>query len=965
MELKHYASLTNRPGFAEVLQRLIGELKAARIFPEEFHPCRHMPWATRPAWQNSHRSTPRTRRGCKNKGGPIAPAWPGWPSRRWSSEPLEVACDWPLLAVDGFDNFTSVQVALLQTLAPRVQEMVITLAGETDGRPRPLVHRRFSETRARLEEAFGVRAEPLPELSGARTAARAIDHLAANLFRSDAQTMDPGQTVELIEAPDRQAEVRAALRWIKARLVLDQMRPGEVALVARSIPAYRPHILQIASEFGLPILLVDGLPLRQNPAIAALLDLLRLALPGADGQPGLPLRLVVEAWRSPYFDWQALPAEDASEPIGIEAGDADALHTAARWGRVIGGQAQWEEALSRLAARSAGEKGDDDERGVPPGVPAGPEATTLLAKLRRFVIRLKPPENGSTRDFVAWLEQVIGEDPALGSPFRAAVDGPTSLGVISNARRGHAAIADLDVAALRSLKDILRGLVWAEEAVAARDSTDFPAFFADLAGAIDSATYRPPLHPDRDEVLVADVIQARGLPFRAVALLGLAEGEFPARLAEDPFLREADRRRLREDFGLNVVSAIESAESEFFYEAVTRASERLLLTRPRLADDGAPWQASPFWEETCRLLTVTPQTLTTESVPAADQIASWPELVEALAADESTGALRAWAETTHPERWTALEAATRVLRARQSNGLSPFEGDLTGLADQTAQRFGPDHVWSASRLETYRSCPFRFFTQNVLGLEPRPDAIEGLDVSQLGTIYHRILELVYRQAADRPDLNALLAALPEVARQVLDEAPEREGFRATAWWSQTRAEIVETIRQSLTALAELPDEFRPIGFEQKFWDDQELTVEAAEGAGVFRLHGVIDRIDKADDGRLRVIDYKTGGPSSFTKRDLEKGKKLQLPLYALAARDALHLGTPVDGFYWHVKHAEPSEFTLASGAEAAMARAAEYAWEAVDGVRHGRFTPQPPADGCPDYCPATGFCWRYRPAFSE
>jgi len=30
--------------------------------------------------------------------------------------------------------------------------------------------------------------------------------------------------------------------------------------------------------------------------------------------------------------------------LEVEAGDADALHTAARWGRVIGGQAQWEEA---------------------------------------------------------------------------------------------------------------------------------------------------------------------------------------------------------------------------------------------------------------------------------------------------------------------------------------------------------------------------------------------------------------------------------------------------------------------------------------------------------------------------------------------------------------------------------------------------------------------------------------------
>ena len=526
LALKHYASLTNRPGFAEVLQRLIGELKAARIYPEEF---------TRVvlAMGNQARLAELAQIYDVYQARLQEQGWADRAGLAWLAvEALEqrapqVACDWPLLAVDGFDNFTSVQVALLQALAPRVQEMVITLAGETDGRPRPLVHRRFSETRTRLERTFGVLAEPLPALSGARTAARAIDHLAANLFRSDAQTMDPRQTVELIEAPDRQAEVRAALRWIKARVLVDGLRPGEVALVARSIPAYRPHILQIASEFGLPILLVDGLPLRQNPAIAALLDLLRLALPGIDGQPSLPLRLVVEAWRSPYFDWRALPAEDASEPIGIEAGDADALHTAARWGRVIGGQAQWEEALSRLAARSAGEKGNDDERGVPPGVPAGPEATTLLGKLRRFAIRLKPLENGATLDFVAWLEQLIGEDPAFGSPLRAVIDGPTSLGVISNARRGHAAIVDLDVAALRSLKDILRGLVWAEEAVAARDSTDFSAFFADLAGVFDSATYRPPLHPDRDEVLVADVIQACGLPFRAVALLGLAEGEFP------------------------------------------------------------------------------------------------------------------------------------------------------------------------------------------------------------------------------------------------------------------------------------------------------------------------------------------------------------------------------------------------------------------------------------------------------
>jgi ATP-dependent helicase/DNAse subunit B len=964
LALKHYAPLAGRPGFTEVLMQLIGELKAAGVHPEDFaHYAQVMGDQPRLTELGEVYSAYQARLQMQ-----------GWADRAglaWLAvEALEqraphVGCDWPLLAVDGFDSFTSVQVALLQALAPRVGELAITLSGETDGLPRPLVHRRCSETRARLEAAFGVQAEPLPRVPEMQRATLASAHLADNLFRADAQPKDLGQAVELIEAPDRLAEVRAALRWLKARLVQDRMRPGDVALVARTIPPYRPYILQTAAEFGLPIVLVDGLPLRENPAIVALLDLLRLALPSVDGQASLPLRLVVDAWRSPYFDWQALPAEDAAEAIGIGPGDADALRAAATWGRVIGGLAQWEEALTRLATRPQAEDGDDEERGIPAGVPAGPEAAALLEKLRRFVLRLTPPEAGPTRAFVAWLEQVIGEDPALSSPFHSADDAPTSLRVVANLRRGPAAIGDLDVAALRSLKDILRGLVWADEAVAARGSTDFPSFFADLAGAVDAATYRPPLRPDRDDILVADIVQARGLSLRAVALLGLAEGEFPARLAEDPFLREADRRRLREDFGLPVASAIESAESEFFYEALTRARERLLLTRPRLADDGAPWQASPFWEETRRLLAATPQTLTTESVPTLNQVASWVELVEALSGDEGRSALRAWAEAADPERWRALETATRVLAARQGKGLSPYDGDLSSLAVQTAQRFGPDHVWSASRLETYRACPLRFFIQNVLGLEPRPDAVEGLDVRQRGTIYHRILELVYRSAGDPSDVDALLAALPEVARQVLDEAPESEGFRATAWWSQTRVEMVEHVRRSLIALAELPGDFRPVGFEERFWGDQELRVLAMEGEDAFRLHGVIDRIDQAADGRLRVIDYKTGGPSSFKAAEIAKGKKLQLPLYALAARDALRLGVPVDGFYWHIEHAQASEFTLASGAEVAMARAAGYAWEAVDGVRRGRFAPLPPADGCPDYCPAAGYCWRYRPKYYD
>ena len=341
-------------------------------------------------------------------------------------------------------------------------------------------------------------------------------------------------------------------------------------------------------------------------------------------------------------------------------------------------------------------------------------------------------------------------------PGRFAVaEDPTSLQVVAQARGGAAATAERDIAALAGLKDVLRGLVWAEEALGT-SPVDFTRFVTELTGALDAASYYLPAHADREEILVADVVQARGLSFRAVAVLGLAEGEFPATLSEDPFLRDADRRRLRVECGLPLELSTEGAEAEFFYEAITRPRERLLLTRPRLADNGAPWQASPYWEAVRRLVTVTPERLTSESAPRPGEAASWPELLESLAVHDGYEAARRWAGQAEPERTGGVAAAAQVLQLRRpAAGGSPFDGDLNGLADTFAARFAPERTWSASRLEAYRSCPFAFFVSQVLGLEPREEPAEGLDVRQLGNIYHHIFEGLYGRVIDSPPVRPI------------------------------------------------------------------------------------------------------------------------------------------------------------------------------------------------------------------
>ena len=129
----------------------------------------------------------------------------------------------------------------------------------------------------------------------------------------------------------------------------------------------------------------------------------------------------------------------------------------------------------------------------------------------------------------------------------------------------------------------------------------------------------------------------------------------------------------------------------------------------------------------------------------------------------------------------------------------------------------------------------------------------------------------------------------------------------------------------------------------------------------FQVRGFIDRVDQTPAG-LRIIDYKSGS-TPIAARDLVEGRRLQIVLYALAARDALGLGDIADGFYWHIGSAKPSSLKLdkfEGGVEGALDTAIVHAFHHVAGVRAGHFAPMPPPAGCPGHCPGARFCWRYK-----
>ncbi len=961
--LDYYGGIKTLPGFIKITLKIIRELKAGGIQPDKFAAAvERMGGELRLSELAKLYSAYQKRLQKEN--------WSDYVGEVWlAAEALEqntVLCSaWKSLLFDGFDDLSPVQLRIILALKTQVSDLTITLTGTEDGITRPLVHKRFQRTMELLADAVSLEIIHLEEKDRKLFPDTLLNRLESKLFRMEEENLkDKDSVLQMAAVPDREAEVRFALRWIKSLIVKDKFHPGQMALLMRNLEPYRPIIYRVASEYGIPVQVQGGIPLTENPAIAALFDLLKTMQPGKEQ---LNWRAVVEAWRSPYFNWNGLcETGNSQDSSNTHLEDADQLVRIARWGSVIQGYQQWDETFSLLTERSKTEQNLYGEGlNLPAGIVVGGDAARLWKKFQAFIYILTPPsEKGSVREFVSWMEDLLGDEGVQKSQ--------SGIEVIQKIKEGPLDLAQRDLGAIRTLKSIFREMVWAEAAMGSKTEV-FSIFLEDLESIIKKTSYQPEEY-NFSTVYCVDVSESRGIPFRAAAILGLAEGEFPQTLKEDPFLRDGDRKLLREVYGLPIRQSTEGAEAEYFYESVTRASDALLVTRPRIADNGAPWQPSPYWEEILRCVNIKPLIHTSRSLPDLDAASSKAEFFEII----STGSeyISAWrrAEKNQPETCSQINQALSILSSRAydsdpSEGI--YNGKLTGLGTVFSERYTADHVWSASRLETYQTCPYYFFVANVLGLEKSELPREGLDARQLGNIYHHILEDLYQEVGDRPRLQNLQEALPEIARKVFDQAPQREGFRITSWWLHTQKEILTNLKRCLVVLETLDPSFVFFQAEQKFgirkFPEPPLRV-SNRGGEFFLLRGFIDRVDKNETGEIRIIDYKTSARYGFTNQAVREGKKLQLPLYALAAQGALKLGKIQEGFYFHVRTAEQSGFKLSSfringkrGPSAAIENAVDISWKAIQAVRKGSFEPKAPDNGCPDYCPAVDYCWQYRP----
>ena len=197
-------------------------------------------------------------------------------------------------------------------------------------------------------------------------------------------------------------------------------------------------------------------------------------------------------------------------------------------------------------------------------------------------------------------------------------------------------------------------------------------------------------------------------------------------------------------------------------------------------------------------------------------------------------------------------------------------------------------------IETWLRDPYAIYARHILRLRRLDPLDQAAEPADYGMVVHDGMNRFLRDVG---------AAWPDNAaqrlRDAMDQAIASAGLRPVlfAWWRPRLRRIADwVVEEEVRRRATSP----PAAILAECSGTWRLDAPA----GPFEIRGRADRIERRADGRLVILDYKTGTPP--TSREVHKGYAPQLPLEAaMAWEGAFDLqagqgGEPAALIYWHL-----------------------------------------------------------------
>ncbi len=894
-KLRHFAPVATMPGFLDEIDRSISEMKRRDLWPENFAKRSQRQRDRELAAIYSAYQTRLTASHLYDAEGRF------WVAREMLAEQQ---VGFGTIVVDGFVDFTSAQVDILKLLAQRCEQLLISLTLDPDlvelsdhDTSRSLMFTKPRATLEKLQEIF-----PALEISWQSQFDQipaTLRHLEQNLFRDQAPNEAPRaplRPLEIIAANSTLGEVEEVARRVKRLLQEGHARPDEIVVVFCRLNEAASRVSDIFSDFGIPHALETRTKLRSTPLVRALVMLVRTHL------EDWPFRRLLDVVGNRLF--RALDV-DGERPVDTTVGPRVAIETMLRSAQLPSGRQKLLDQLEYWAANAV--EGRED-RSI--------DASVARDKLRFLAGCLDElPQRASLEEWIESLRCLLSRLGTLAMPNNSEYEAGDKIAW--SALRG----------ALRSIDQSDRWAFPDREHLTALQMLD-------LIEMVSGEQRLPTTHDPIGSVRVLSAESARRVAAQHLFLAGLNEQAF-SDLQSDA--QAADRS-----------DADQGDPMLLFYDLVTRATQSLTLSYPALDDKGQSLPASPMLTELERCfegVAISRMTMPLGGVVLTNGLSDGsPQsrsdfrqqaVARALEGDSNWLA----ALMTQPPGASAGVSVVDGLECIAQRGdrdrFGEYEGLLESDAARTslAKRFDAAHLWSSSQLESYATCPFRFFAEQLLSLKPLEELTLRSDAARRGSLAHQVLATIHLQLRDlkEPTKEPINEAEPELVKRFLHSLDEIVAARPLGGLAQALREIerreiaawaplyAEQEQQYRAQWDHLDQPLRPAYFEMRFGSEARsgevtdgerstpLPFELDLGDERICLTGQIDRIDLGRVGNVTVfniIDYKTGQEVKFKADNVETGRQLQLPLYALAVEQHLLADQQPQGLsagYWNIK----------------------------------------------------------------
>ncbi len=421
-------------------------------------------------------------------------------------------------------------------------------------------------------------------------------------------------------------------------------------------------------------------------------------------------------------------------------------------------------------------------------------------------------------------------------------------------------------------------------------------------------------------LLVAPLSAGIGTAFKSVHVLGMSEGVLPGPSRSDPLLSDDLRRELDPDGHWLTTrrDKLELQHREFNLALDCATTRRMYWNKALLGATNESYPSPWFVDELLKTHNET-------NVPVKDLMdphTDWVESVTSLS-DIGTTGNEAFSDYEHRLQNVATRSndesglreflaapgnypillGDQTLKSRNSSVFGPYDGNVN--LELNGSR--PSLHLSASALQDYATCPYRYFITNELHVDARIDPDESLELSSLdkGILVHSILERFFEEFRPEDAENGL-RRLRDVAHGVFEHflRDEYVGYPSIFELEKVRllSQLEEWHRDYMIVMSGYDGMVKP---EVSFgYEADDLGHMQTTDGGTLRLRGKIDLIavSPARD-YAQVLDFKSGSTRSYS--DIEQdvtasGTKLQLPIYALIAREILGPATEISAAYWFV-----------------------------------------------------------------